>query len=205
MALTYCRVERWGRIALAAPETKNKLSTGLLRELRALIERAAGEGLAALSVESASPEIFAAGADMRELLALDPSKAKSYAALGQSTMAALEAFPAPTFALVAGPCFGGGFDLALACDYIWADRRALFCHPGVYLGMVTGFGGTVRLPERLPASAARYMLATGARMKSERAHRLGLVDALFEDQPAMIGALAHMAARDELPAKRAHR
>ncbi|CAM2064553.1 Enoyl-CoA hydratase/isomerase family protein [Sulfidibacter corallicola] len=179
----------WGRILLAAPSGKNKLSLDLLERLH--------EGLAAwrrdsdfrlVTLESTCPDLFAAGADMNELLNLDRAKAREYAALGQSVMRELETFPTPVVALVGGPCFGGGFDLALACAEIWATDNAVFCHPGAYLGIITGFGGTVRLPLRLPTRMARHMLLTGYRMGAEEAGCLGLVQRRFPSRAAMLKA-----------------
>lgn len=181
-------------ITLDAPLQKNKLSIALLEQLRGALQAArTTRGLRALAVVSAAPDIFAAGADMRELLKLTPDTAVDYAALGQSVMDALATFPVPSYALVAGPCFGGGFDLAMACQRRWATHDAVFCHPGAFLGIVTGFGGTVRLPTLVPPRCARQMLLTGHRLKGIDAFRLGLADRCFRDHGAMIAAFRHAA------------
>lgn len=176
-------------MTLDAPLQKNKLSIALLEQLRGALQAARNtRGLRALALLSAAPDIFAAGADMRELLKLNPTTAVDYAALGQSVMDELAAFPVPSYALVAGPCFGGGFDLAMACQRRWSTSDAVFCHPGAFLGIVTGFGGTVRLPQLLPPRFARQMLLTGQRLKGIDAFRLGFAERCFGDHRAMIHA-----------------
>lgn len=144
--------------------------------------------LQALVLLSASDEIFAAGADMRELLTLSADSATAYAALGQSVMDALADFPVPTYALVAGPCFGGGFDLALACQRLWVTHNAVFCHPGAFLGLMTGFGGTVRLPQKIEPQMARHMLLTAYRLNGLAAFRCGLAARLYPGHRAMVTA-----------------
>ena len=178
----------WARLILDAPASKNKLSIAMLRALTVQIRAHAGLGLARLAIHSSAADIFAAGADMNELLQLDPTSAVRYAALGQELMDAIEGFPCPVVALVAGPCFGGALDLTLACSEIWASKGTVLCHPGAHLGIMTGFGGTVRLAERLPPTQARFMLLTGYRMAAEEAHRLGLVSRLFDSHKSMINA-----------------
>lgn len=176
-------------MTLDAPLQKNKLSIALLEQFRDALKAARiTRGLRALAIVSAAPDIFAAGADMRELLELNPDTAVDYAALGQSVMDDLAAFPVASYALVAGPCFGGGFDLAMACQRRWSTTDAVFCHPGAFLGIVTGFGGTVRLPKLLPPRCARQMLLTGHRISGIDAFRLGLTERCFRDHGAMLAA-----------------
>jgi len=167
----------------------NKLSRATLRDLTSQVRALAGEALDLLAIQSSSPTLFAAGADMRELLDLNPVSALAYAALGQDLMQALESFPAPVLALVSGPCLGGAFDLVLACHAVWATSATYFCHPGAHLGMMTGFGGTVRLPEKLPGARARFMLLSGYRMPAAEALELGLVARLFDSHEDMQAAL----------------
>ncbi len=179
------RIDARVLVIFTAVEAKNKLSRAFLLELLSVLEKVRAMRPHSLAFASRSSRIFAAGADMNELLQLEPEGASAYAELGQRVMAEIEGFSAPTYALVAGPCFGGGFDLALACDRIWAQHDALFCHPGARLGMITGFGGTVRLPRKLPPPMARFMLMTGYRMPAREAFRLGMVETLFKSHEAM--------------------
>lgn len=186
--LVFVTEGRLGRLILDAPEEKNKLSIAFLEQAIQTLQGIDYNALDRLVLQSGSPDIFAAGANMHELLELTPQTAVDYAVRGQRLMELLESAPIPVTALVSGPCFGGGFDMVLACHQIWASPSAVFCHPGVYLGIMTGFGGTVRLPRRLPVQKARWMLLTGYRMKAEEAKRLGLVSRLFEDHEQMLAA-----------------
>ena len=193
----------WGRIFLNDPDAKNKLSVSFLNQLAETLDGLAGKGLLWLTIESASESLFAAGADMRELLQLDPQSALEYSRLGQGVMDRIARFPASVVALVSGPCFGGAFDLVLACDAIWATEHSHFCHPGAYLGMMTGFGGTVRLPGKLPSQMARHMLATGYRLPAADAGKMGLVQRCFSSKSKMISEFRlHVTRRDHI--KRSH-
>lgn len=187
--LKFVQEGRLGRLVLDAPHEKNKFSVAFLEQAEQTLAQLDFAALDKLVLQSSAADIFAAGANMHELLALTPETAGDFAALGQRVMMMLEQAPVPVTALVSGPCFGGAFDMVLACRHIWATESALFCHPGVYIGMMTGFGGTVRLPKRLPAQMARMMLATGYRMGATEAARLGLVERVFKDYETMIAAV----------------
>ncbi len=103
------------------------------------------------------PRIFLAGADLAEIAELTADAATPYAALGRSVLARIRSHPRPVVAAVHGPCTGGGFDLVLSCDAVVAGPAARFAHPGVRRGLVTGWGGTARLP--VVASGASCALA----------------------------------------------
>jgi enoyl-CoA hydratase len=163
------------------PHEKNKLTIPFLREATRLFEDIHSETgqLRVITLESSDETIFAAGADMNELLNLDAVSAEEYSILGQNLMTLVETCPVPVISLVSGPCMGGGFDLAMSCRSIYATPKARFAHPGVYLGIITGFGGTVRLEEKAGTGPARQMILTGASISGEEAHKMGLVDELF--------------------------
>ncbi len=89
---------------------------------------------------------FSAGADLEEISVLDGPSAYEFSKMGQELMRAVEEFPAPVYAAVSGYCMGGGLDLALACHHRIASPHAVFGHRGAALGLMTGWGGTQRLP-----------------------------------------------------------
>ena len=89
---------------------------------------------------------FSAGADLREIAALDAPSAYEFSKMGQALMSEIESFPAPVYAAISGYCMGGGLDLALACHHRIASPHAVFGHRGAALGLITGWGGTQRLP-----------------------------------------------------------
>lgn len=134
-----------------------------------------------LILSSDHPTVFLAGADLREIAALDPASCVRYAECGRAVVNLLERHPAPTVAAVAGSCSGGGFDIVMACDSIIAGPDATFEHPGVRRGLVTGWSGTTAAPAVFGASFARALLIEGRRLDSEAARSLGLVSRICSE------------------------
>jgi enoyl-CoA hydratase/carnithine racemase len=104
-----------------------------------------------------------------------------YSRRGQSLMSQISKAGRTSIAAVDGFCIGGGFDLALSCDVRIATPRAIFQYPGAKLGIITGWGGTVRLPRLIGRDAARRILATAERVDAESALQLGIVDEICKD------------------------
>ena len=96
-------------------------------------------------------------------------------------MRAIDHFPVPVFAAIRGYCMGGGMDLALACDYRIAAPYAMFGHRGASLGVMTGWGGTQRLPRLIGKARALQMFLLAEMVPAQEALRIGLVDAVAED------------------------
>jgi len=127
---------------------------------------------------------FSAGAELREIAALDASAAYEFAKTGQALMASIENFPAPVYAAIEGYCMGGGLDLALACRHRIASPHAIFGHRGAALGLITGWGGTQRLPRLIGKDRALELFAAAEKVHAARALQIGLVDALSDDPVA---------------------
>jgi enoyl-CoA hydratase/carnithine racemase len=127
---------------------------------------------------------FSAGADLEEIAALNGPRAYEFSKAGQALMNAVERFPAPVYAAISGYCMGGGLDLALACHRRIASPNAVFGHRGAALGLITGWGGTQRLPRLVGKAKALQMFAAAERVNAEEALRIGLVDAVAEDPQA---------------------
>ncbi len=123
---------------------------------------------------------FSAGADLNEIVHLS-SDAFAFARAGQALMNAIDNFPAPVCAAVSGYCMGGGLDLALACDLRIAAPHAVFGHRGAALGLITGWGGTQRLPRLIGKGRALQMFTAAEKITAHEALRIGLVDALADD------------------------
>ena len=187
-------VERRGAIALLTlnrPDALNALNRALLETLGGVIgELAADDGLRAVVVTGAG-RAFAAGADIAEMRGLSPTEAHAFSGLGHATFAALEALDVPTIAAVNGFALGGGCELALSCDWIYAAQKARLGQPEVNLGLLPGFGGTSRLVRRVGVGWARELVLTGEPIGTDIAERIGLVNRVFEDPEALVaGALA---------------
>ena len=126
-------------------------------------------------------DVFASGADLREIALIDGPTAREFAERGQRLMGLIASFPGRSIAAVNGYCFGGALDLALACKYRVASPDALFSHPGANLGIMTGWGGTQRLPRLVGEAAALEMFLTAKRISAAEALNIGLVDGLSPD------------------------
>ena len=126
-------------------------------------------------------DVFASGADLREIALVNSTTAREFAERGQRLMELIALFPGRTIAAVNGYCFGGALDLALSCGCRVASPNALFSHPGANLGIMTGWGGTQRLPRVVGEAAALEMFLTAKRITAADALRIGLVDEISRD------------------------
>jgi enoyl-CoA hydratase/carnithine racemase len=124
---------------------------------------------------------FSAGADLNEIATLSGPEAYAFSAMGQDLMHTVASFPAPVIAAINGYCLGGGLDLALACHQRIAAPSAVFGHRGAALGLITGWGGTARLPRLIGKGRALEMFITAQKLNAQQAHAIGLVDLLAVD------------------------
>ena len=164
-------------IKFTRPEIRSPLSVFVLEELRDIIGSAREKAL----VFTGSEDVFASGADLREISDLTEDTAKNFAELGQGVMHQIADYPRKTIAAVNGYCFGGALDLALACDTRIASPNAVFSHPGANLGIMTGWGGTQRLPRLIGEAMALEMFFTAKRVGADEAMSIGLVDEITDD------------------------
>src|SRR5208283_2870861 len=145
---TLCSIERLGAavvLRLASFDGTNRLTCARVLALTAAIEELAAHPPSCLVI-TGNAHFFSAGADLNEIAALSGPEASRFAQMGQRLMSVVANFPSPTIAAVNGYCMGGGLDLALACHRRIAGPHALFGHRGAALGLITGWGGTQRLP-----------------------------------------------------------
>lgn len=168
-------------ITLNRPSQLNCLTRELMDELAGIIlNLSQNDRLLALIITGAGG-VFSAGADLSEVAALDPTTAFEFSRRGQAILASLGGAAPVTIAAIDGHCLGGGLDIAMSCGLRFATPRATFQHPGAKRGIITGWGGTQRLPRIVGVDAARRMLITGDRIDAEEAHRLGLVNKICDD------------------------
>ena len=121
---------------------------------------------------------FSAGADLNEIALLSGPSALEFSKVGQNLMRAIEAFPAPVYAAISGYCMGGGLDLGLACHRRIAAPNVVFGHRGAALGLITGWGGTQRLPRLIGKAQALQMFVASEKINAQHALSLGLIDAI---------------------------
>ena len=125
--------------------------------------------------------VFSAGADLNEIAELSALEASEFARMGQALMDAVDNYPAAVYACIRGFCMGGGLDLALACDYRVASPRAVLGHRGAALGLMTGWGGTQRLPRLIGKGRALEIFVAAEKIHAARALHIGLIDGIAED------------------------
>lgn len=137
--------------------------------VRAVVLRGSGE------------KAFIAGADIKEMQEMKPAEATEFARLGQRVTLLFENLKVPTIAVVQGFALGGGCEMAMACDFIYATQAAVFGQPEVKLGLIPGFGGTQRLARLIGRNRAKEVIYGGQNIKSHQALSWGLVNAVFND------------------------
>ena len=135
-------------------------------------------------VITGNEKFFSAGADLHEIVTIEGPSAYEFSKSGQALMLAVEQFPALVYGAVSGYCMGGGLDLALACDRRIAAPNAIFGHRGAALGLLTGWGGTQRLPRLVGKSVALEMFVLAEKVSAQRALAIGMVDAVAKDPVA---------------------
>jgi enoyl-CoA hydratase len=169
-------------LRLYSEDPTNRLTRACVLALTEAVSELASE--ARPLVITGNPKFFSAGADLREIAALTGPAAYEFSKMGQTLMNAVARFPAPVYAAVHGYCMGGGLDLALACQHRIASPHAVFGHRGAALGLITGWGGTQRLPRLVGKAKALEMFVAAEKIYAAEALRIGLVEAVAEDPVA---------------------
>ena len=166
-------------LQLRSEDGTNRLSRECVLALREIVQKISAE--ARPLVITGSARFFSAGAELEEIAALDGPSAYEFSKMGQALMDSIEQFPAPVYAAVSGYCMGGGLDLALACHRRIASPHAVFGHRGAALGLITGWGGTQRLPRVVGKGIALEIFVAAEKIGAQRALAIGLVEAVVDD------------------------
>lgn len=164
-------------VTIARPKTLNALNTEALRELKAVLYGLSEDDSVRVVVMTGEGEkAFIAGADITEMAGKSPAEGEEFARLGQDVTKLLELMPKPTIAAVNGFALGGGTEMAISCDFIVASENAVFGQPEVSLGIIPGFGATVRLSKFVGLPMAKELIFSGRRVKADEALRIGLAN-----------------------------
>lgn len=158
------------------PEMRSPLSIVVLEELHQIMDDLAISKEIKRVIFTGVDNVFASGANLNEIAKVTGATAREYALRGQNLMRKISELPQETIALVNGFCFGGALDLALSCQRRVATPNAIFCHPGANLGIMTGWGGTQRLPRLIGQAKALEMFLTAKQVKADEALQIGLID-----------------------------
>ena len=167
-------------LRLVSDDGTNRLTRARVVALTAAVEDLAKRNPSRLVI-TGSTHFFSAGADLNEIAEIHGAEAFRFAQMGQRLMNTVASFPAPTIAAVHGYCMGGGLDLALACTRRIAGPHAIFGHRGAALGLITGWGGTQRLPRVVGKARALKMFVAAEKLHAREALSCGLVEAIADD------------------------
>jgi len=168
------------------PKALNALNDDLLKEFSlALDDISKNEDIRVLILTGAGEKAFVAGADITELTTFTTLQAKAFSRKGHKTIGKLQELVIPVIAAVNGFALGGGSEVALACDFIYASENAVFGLPEINLGIIPGFGGTQRLPRLIGKNMAKEMIFTGKMVKADEAHRIGLANKVCSPESLM--------------------
>lgn len=168
-------------IRMESPDGMNRLGLAKVRSMAIRIEALATEREPMPLIIAGNVQFFSAGADLKEIAQLSGADAYEFALAGQRLMNAIDDHPAPVIAAINGYSMGGGLDLALACDVRICSPKAVFGHRGAALGILTGWGGTQRLPRLIGKARALQMFLAAEKLHAPEALRIGLVHSMADD------------------------
>ncbi|MCA9710173.1 MAG: enoyl-CoA hydratase/isomerase family protein [Myxococcales bacterium] len=188
-------------VTIDRPKVLNALSAAVVDELTAAVEQAAAQASVRGLLLTGEGKAFVAGADIAAMAGMSPDQALAFAGKGHALGQMLEALPIPTLAAVNGFALGGGCELALACDFVYASEKAKFGQPEVKLAVIPGFGGTQRLLRRVGLARALELCMTGDMIGADEALRIGLANRVLPPErlvPEALATLGRIAAQGPL-------
>ncbi|MBF0530283.1 MAG: enoyl-CoA hydratase/isomerase family protein [Deltaproteobacteria bacterium] len=189
MSYQYLLFDIKDKIALVTfnrPESLNALNLAVMEELDDILNKIrVDESIAVVVLTGAGEKAFIAGADIKEMVNHNPLQARNFTAKSQEVILKLEALPQPVIAAVNGFCLGGGCEIAMGCDFIYASEKAKFGQPEITLGIIPGFGGTQRLARLVGKNRAKEMCLTGELINAGQALAIGLANKIFPPEALM--------------------
>lgn len=169
--------EQIATITFNRPKVLNALNEASLKEFSHAIDKVAeDEGIRVLILTGSGDKSFVAGADITEFLKFNALKAKIFSEMGHGIVSKLQELSIPVIGAVNGFALGGGCEVVIACDFIYASENAMFGLPEINLGIIPGFGGTQRLPRLVGKNRAKEMIFTGKMISAAEAQVMGLVN-----------------------------
>lgn len=172
--------DRVGVLTFNRPKALNALNPKTLDEVDSVVERVRRDDeVRVLVLTGAGEKAFVAGADISEFPKMNPLQARLFAERGHEVFFKLEQLPKPVIACVNGFALGGGCEIAMSCDFIYASDKAKFGQPEVNLGVIPGFGGTQRLARLIGRAKAKELCMTAEMIDAQQAKELGLAAKVF--------------------------
>lgn len=176
-------------VTVNRPQSLNALNSEVLRELEcAFYELERDADVLVVIVTGAGTKAFVAGADIKEMAELNACQGRAFAQQGQQVLLAIEKMTKPVIAAVNGFALGGGLELALACDFIYASDKAKFGFPEVTLGVIPGFGGTQNLARLIGKNRSNELIYTGKIIDAQKAWSWGIVNELCPAEELLVTA-----------------
>jgi enoyl-CoA hydratase len=189
--MTHLLVEQDAGIALLTinrPKAMNALNQEVLEELRDVLTTLEQDSHVKVVILSGTGKAFVAGADITEMVNMNPAAALAFSRQGQQVLLTIERMKIPVIAAVNGFALGGGLELALACDFIYASEKARFGFPEVTLGIMPGFGGTQNLARLIGSRRSSEMIFTGKIISAQKALEWGMVNEVLPDDALLAAA-----------------
>ena len=178
------------QISLNRPEQRNALSHEVLKHLLHILQEAKQDSAIKALLLTGEGQAFCAGADIKQLAALNGPNGLEFARFGQNVFRTLELLGKPSLAAIHGFAFGGGCELAMAATLRIAANNAVFGQPEIKLGVIPGFGGTQRLARLIGKGRALEICLTGRRFTAEEAHHWGLVNEITTPENLLTRAMS---------------
>lgn len=174
-----------GYITINRPDSLNALNSDVFDELETALQEVRTNSSIQAVIVTGAGKAFVAGADIGLMSGLSAQEGRTWTMRGQNVFNELEAIEKPVIAAVNGYALGGGCELAMACDIIFASDKAKFGQPEVNLGIIPGYGGTQRLPRIIGEKNAKYLIFSGEIIDANEAFRIGLVQKVFPAETLM--------------------
>jgi enoyl-CoA hydratase len=175
--------EKEGDVAIVTfnrPKALNAINPEVVAEANSALEEVEiDSSVRVLILRGEGEKAFVAGADIAHMVNLSPLQARRFSRDGQELLFRLERLPIPVIACVDGFALGGGIEISMACDFIYASENARFGQPEINLGLIPGFGGTQRLSRILGKGMAKELCMTGIMINAREAKEMGLVNKVF--------------------------
>ncbi|MFZ4712330.1 MAG: enoyl-CoA hydratase/isomerase family protein [Bacteriovoracaceae bacterium] len=188
--LKYSEVDGIGFLTVNRPDKLNALNEKVLSELKTFFTefKSTKSQVNGIVFTGEGDKAFIAGADIAALSNMTVDDGYKFGQLGQQVTLGFENISVPVIACVNGFALGGGCEMAMSCDFIYATHTAVFGQPEVKLGLIPGFGGTQRLAKLIGRNYAKEIIYTGRNVNAEEAFKLGLVIKIFNSKDEMIAA-----------------
>ncbi len=184
--ITLEKKEHYATLMVDIPKTRNALSVPIVEYMDTLVDEVkADDNIRALIITGGGEKSFVAGADIAQLVKMSPEESRYSIEAGHKLFSKIETMDIPVVAAVNGYCLGGGLEIAMCCDIRICSANAKFGLPEINIGMIPGWGGTLRLSRLIGESRAKNMLLRGKMITAQQAFDYGLIAEMYEDVATM--------------------